>query len=301
MQTYRLLPLLVLLVLLSQVELASARSVYLKDGAILDCESFWRTGDKVVVMVNRDTMLTFTKQDVDQNKTFARRSHPSAKRRAHRATVSHRPAISQTESATASLPVEQHPAAVPIKVATAAPVQVPATQPAGKVATHPSTPAGAAEAPGAGPNRNPVPTVLPPPVPVVMPGDTATPSPAATLAKVGTTALTAVVGVFLIITLLMVASHWKIYEKAGQAGWKCLIPFYNMYILVLITGKPWWWFLVMFVPVVGVAIYLLMMLALAERFGKGPLFGIGLFFIPIICFPLLAFDNSEYLGGPLAI
>jgi hypothetical protein len=39
-----------------------------------------------------------------------------------------------------------------------------------------------------------------------------------------------------------------------------------------------------------------MMLALAERFGKGPLFGVGLFFIPFICYPLLAFDSSEFLG-----
>lgn len=98
----------------------------------------------------------------------------------------------------------------------------------------------------------------------------------------------------LAVVLVMLVACWKVYEKAGQAGWKSLVPVYNMYILVLIAGKPWWWFLVLFVPVVQVAIYLLLMLALAERFGKGPLFGVGLFFVNFICFPVLAFDRSQY-------
>jgi len=98
------------------------------------------------------------------------------------------------------------------------------------------------------------------------------------------------------LTILVIAGNWKVFEKAGVAGWKCLIPIYNLYLLLVIAGKPWWWLILMFIPIVSVVIYLLAMLSLAERFGKGPLFGVGLFFLPIIFFPLLGFDSSEYRG-----
>ncbi len=34
---------------------------------------------------------------------------------------------------------------------------------------------------------------------------------------------------FAILVVLLVA-QWKMFSKAGEAGWKCLIPFYNNYI-----------------------------------------------------------------------
>ena len=100
--------------------------------------------------------------------------------------------------------------------------------------------------------------------------------------------------VFTLILLLMLVSTWMVYEKAGEAGWKSLIPIYNVYILMVIAGKPGWWVLLMLVPVVNLICYFLVMLALADRFGRGAVFGIGLFFLPMVFFPLLAF------GGPPA-
>ncbi|MBI1922343.1 MAG: signal peptidase I [Geobacter sp.] len=98
----------------------------------------------------------------------------------------------------------------------------------------------------------------------------------------------------LLFLLVIIASCWKMYEKAGVAGWKAIVPIYNMYVLVQIAGKPWWWFLLMFVPVVGVVIALLVSLSLAERFGKGTLFGIGLFLLGFIFIPVLAFGKARY-------
>ena len=31
----------------------------------------------------------------------------------------------------------------------------------------------------------------------------------------------------LAVTILMIVAVWKIFSKAGQAGWKSLIPFYS--------------------------------------------------------------------------
>ena len=36
---------------------------------------------------------------------------------------------------------------------------------------------------------------------------------------------------------------WKFYKKAGQEGWKCLIPFYNSYVMTVdMAGLKWYWF-----------------------------------------------------------
>lgn len=47
------------------------------------------------------------------------------------------------------------------------------------------------------------------------------------------------------LILLMVAAVfiglWKMFEKAGYAGWKCLIPFYNIYIMVDIADLESWY------------------------------------------------------------
>lgn len=68
-----------------------------------------------------------------------------------------------------------------------------------------------------------------------------------------TSAATAAVGGFFGFTLalcvaiavLIIIAGWKIFEKAGEKGWKILIPIYDIYILFKICGiKDWfWWFL----------------------------------------------------------
>ncbi len=98
----------------------------------------------------------------------------------------------------------------------------------------------------------------------------------------------------LLLLVLVFASLWKVFVKAGEAGWKGLIPVYNMFVLVKIAGKPWWWFLLLFIPGVNIIIAVLLNIALAARFGQGALFGLGLTFFGIIFFPVLAFGKAEY-------
>jgi len=98
------------------------------------------------------------------------------------------------------------------------------------------------------------------------------------------------------VGLLIIVALWVVFKKAGQAGWKSLVPIYNMYILLLIAGVPGWWLIMLFIPLVGLVFHLLAMLALAGKFGKGTLFGIGLFFLPIIFYPLLAFGGARHEG-----
>ncbi|MEA2043640.1 MAG: DUF5684 domain-containing protein, partial [Bacteroidota bacterium] len=49
--------------------------------------------------------------------------------------------------------------------------------------------------------------------------------------------------IYLAIIVLMIASLWKIFEKAGKPGWASIIPIYNLIVLLEIVGKPVWWFI----------------------------------------------------------
>lgn len=51
--------------------------------------------------------------------------------------------------------------------------------------------------------------------------------------------------VMLTFVILGIVATWKVFEKAGQAGWKSIIPFYSIWVLIEIAGLSWWWFLLM--------------------------------------------------------
>jgi hypothetical protein len=103
----------------------------------------------------------------------------------------------------------------------------------------------------------------------------------------------------LLVAIILIASIWKIFTKAGQPGWAAIIPIYNIIVLLQITGKPLWWIILMLIPFINIVIALVLMLALAQRFGKGAGFGLGLFFLGIIFFPILGFGDARYQGPAL--
>jgi hypothetical protein len=107
-----------------------------------------------------------------------------------------------------------------------------------------------------------------------------------------------VVGIiYLAVLIIVIASMWKVFAKAGQPGWAAIIPIYNFYILCKVGGKPGWWVLLMLIPFVNIIIFLLLCIAIAEKFGKGAGFGVGLFFLGFIFFPILAFGDARYQGA----
>jgi hypothetical protein len=101
---------------------------------------------------------------------------------------------------------------------------------------------------------------------------------------------------YLAFTVLMIAAWWKIFTKASQPGWACIIPIYNLYIWCKIVGRPWWWILLMLIPFVNFIILIILVIDLAKSFGKGVGFGIGLLLLPIIFFPILGFGSAQYQG-----
>jgi hypothetical protein len=108
----------------------------------------------------------------------------------------------------------------------------------------------------------------------------------------------------LIITLLLmvilIAAMWRIFTKAGQAGWKSLIPFYNLYVLLKIVGRPGWWMLLLLIPIINIIPSIILAIDLAKSFGKGGGFAAGLILLSPIFYCILAFGSAQYQGpaGP---
>lgn len=103
--------------------------------------------------------------------------------------------------------------------------------------------------------------------------------------------------VMIAITIFMAFVQWKVYEKAGQPGWACLVPIYNIVVLLRITKQPEWWILLFFVPFVNFVIAIMIAIELARVFGQSGGFAAGLILLPMVFFPILAFGDARYEGG----
>lgn len=101
---------------------------------------------------------------------------------------------------------------------------------------------------------------------------------------------------YLILVVVMIAAQWKIYEKAGFPGWSAIVPIYNIYILTKIIGKPAWWIALLLIPGVNIVFLIWMVNLLSKSFGKTEGFTVGLIFLGIVFYPILAFGDSKYQG-----
>lgn len=95
-----------------------------------------------------------------------------------------------------------------------------------------------------------------------------------------------------------IAAIWKTFVKAGKPGWAAIVPIYNGIVILQIAGRPVWWFLLYLIPLVNIIIAIIVMIDFAKSFGKGVGFALGLIFLSIIFFPILAWGDAEYLGPP---
>jgi hypothetical protein len=107
---------------------------------------------------------------------------------------------------------------------------------------------------------------------------------------------TAGLALLVFFTLLVVASMWRLFSKAGEAGWKSLVPFLGAFVYLKITGRPAWWFLLLLIPVINIIPGIVTCFDLARVFGKGPGFGFGILMLGPIFIPLLAFGSARYVG-----
>jgi hypothetical protein len=104
--------------------------------------------------------------------------------------------------------------------------------------------------------------------------------------------------VWLAILVAVIAGVWKVFTKAGKPGWGAVIPIYNGVLLLDIAGRPLWWIVLFFIPLVNFVVGILVSLDVAKNFGKGAGFGLGLAFLGFIFYPILGFSDAVYRPVP---
>lgn len=124
--------------------------------------------------------------------------------------------------------------------------------------------------------------------------------------------------------LLQVVANWKIFTKAGEAGWKSIIPVYSDYVSYRIAWQTSYFWITFILGIVascvsGLAnpdgnntmilaivsllriiagiISILYSVKLAKAFGKGIGFAIGLIFLSPIFMLILGLGDSTYCGA----
>ncbi|HRH56148.1 MAG TPA: DUF5684 domain-containing protein [Chitinophagales bacterium] len=112
-------------------------------------------------------------------------------------------------------------------------------------------------------------------------------------------AIIAGLGIFLVFffafILFFIVCHWKIFTKAGQEGWKSIIPLYNLYIQLQIAKQPTIWLLYFMIPFVNIYFGIKHVHGLSKAFGKDVGFTVGLILLPIVFYPILAFGDAKYV------
>ncbi len=101
----------------------------------------------------------------------------------------------------------------------------------------------------------------------------------------------------LAILVFFFAAFWRVFTKAGKPGWAAIIPIYNVFVLLQIANRPAWWLLLMFIPLVNIVVSFIVVMDIARSFGKGAGFGLGLYFLGPIFYPILGFGSAEYSGA----
>ena len=136
--------------------------------------------------------------------------------------------------------------------------------------------------------------------------------------------------IVLALCIVSIVAIWKMYKKAGEHGWACIVPFYNNFCFFRMAWGNGWMFIaplaaslisgiacvcMVFGIIVGNAvvsfgmffviaaalitefvIYIMAIHKLSKAFGHGVGFTLGLLFLPIIFYIILGFGSSKYVG-----
>lgn len=105
--------------------------------------------------------------------------------------------------------------------------------------------------------------------------------------------------IFFIATFISsLVGLWLVFTKAGEQGWKAIVPLYNYWVSLKIIGKPKWWIIWAIVPIVNLVIPLIILVEFCKSFGKEGLGAQTLAMLfPWAYLPYLGLNKkAKYLG-----
>jgi len=72
----------------------------------------------------------------------------------------------------------------------------------------------------------------------------------------------------LILQLVHFLGTWKLYIKAGRKAWEAGVPIYNAIVLMKIINRPWWWTILLFIPIVNLIMFPVVWVETIRSFGR---------------------------------
>jgi len=106
---------------------------------------------------------------------------------------------------------------------------------------------------------------------------------------------------YIVLAIIIIGKYigfFFLFRKAGYAGWAGLVPFYNYYVWTKVTGRPWWYAIVSYLPIFGTFVSLSMCIDTAKSFNKHTFSEhLASILIPFVYFPYIGTkEDTEYMG-----
>lgn len=73
---------------------------------------------------------------------------------------------------------------------------------------------------------------------------------------------------FLVVQIIHFLGTWRLYKKAGRQVWEAAIPVYNAVVLMKIINRPWWWVILLFIPIVNLIMFPVVWVETIRSFGR---------------------------------
>lgn len=115
------------------------------------------------------------------------------------------------------------------------------------------------------------------------------------------------IAIILVIIVIYFIGLWKMFQKAGKQGWEAIIPFYNSWTLVEISGLSWWWFFLVIADLlesilqldnlaticslVSIVASFFCNYNISKKLHQGTGFAILMTLFPFVLIPMIGFSN----------
>ncbi|QOG03906.1 signal peptidase I [Flavobacterium sp. MDT1-60] len=73
---------------------------------------------------------------------------------------------------------------------------------------------------------------------------------------------------FLAVQIIHFMGTWKLYQAASRKSWEAAIPVFNSIILMKIIGRPTWWTILLFIPIINLIMFPVVWVETLRTFGK---------------------------------
>jgi hypothetical protein len=104
----------------------------------------------------------------------------------------------------------------------------------------------------------------------------------------------AILVVSLVSTVIQIAGMWKTFGKAGERGWGAIVPIYNVYLMVKVADKPWYYMILFLIPPINVILYLYVQWEVGDKFGFGGLGKLVFMLLAPLSYVATGFGSYNY-------